>query len=322
MAGARTGHALISMTSDTHLFDLRALTQRRDRAAARVEAHDFLLQRVAEDLLVRLGAVKRQFPTVVDLGAHHGVLARSVRQLPGVSLVISADSSWRMLSLCPPPRLLVDLEALPFADASLDLVVSGLTLHLVNDLPGTLVQIRRALKPDGLLLAAVLGGQTLSELREAFLLAESELEGGASPRVAPFADVRDYGGLLQRAGFALPVTDTDVATVTYPSPLALMQDLRGMGATNILAARRRVPLRRSTLMRACEIYVERHARPDGRIPATFEIITLTGWAPHESQQKPLRPGSAQARLADALGAREFSAGEKAPGLSKNEPGGR
>ena len=134
MAGAQTGHALISMTSDTHLFDLRALTQRRDRAAARVEAHDFLLQRVAEDLLVRLGAVKRQFPTVVDLGAHHGVLARSVRQLPGVSLVISADSSWRMLSLCPPPRLLVDLEALPFADASLDLVVSGLTLHLVNDL--------------------------------------------------------------------------------------------------------------------------------------------------------------------------------------------
>lgn len=218
--------------------------------------------------------------------------------------------------LCPPPRVLVDLEALPFADASLDLVVSGLTLHCVNDLPGTLVQIRRALKPDGLLLASVLGGQTLTELREAFLLAESELEGGASPRVAPFADVRDYGSLLQRAGFALPVTDTDIVTVTYSSPLALMQDLRGMGATNILAARRRAPLRRATLMRACELYIERHGRPDGRIPATFEIITLTGWAPHESQQKPLRPGSAQARLADALGTREIPAGEKAPPLPK------
>jgi len=299
------------MSDDSQIFDLELLKKRRDRAAQNITAHDFLLQRVAEDFSERLGAVQRQFPTVADLGAHHGVLARAVERIPGVSLVVSAECSWQLLKMCPPPRVLTDFEALPFADESLDLVVSGLTLHLINDLPGALLQIRRALKPDGLLLAAVLGGETLRELREAFLLAESELEGGASPRVAPFADVRTYGSLLQRAGFALPVTDTDVVTVTYSSPLALMQELRGMGATNSLATRRRQPLRRSTLMRACEIYVERYAKPDGRIPATFEIITLTGWAPHESQQKPLRPGSAQVRLADVLGTRELSAGEKA-----------
>lgn len=299
------------MSDEVQLFDRRLLVRRQDRAARDATAHDFLLQRVAEDFMVRLGAVQRQFATVLDLGAHHGVLARSISQLPGVSLVISAEASPRMLALCPPPRVLADLEMLPFRDESLDLVVSGLALQMVNDVPGTLIQIRRALKPDGLLLAAVLGGQTLFELREAFLLAESELEGGASPRVAPFGDVRDFGSLLQRAGFALPVTDTDVVTVTYSSPLALMHELRGMGMTNVLTARRRRPLRRSTLMRACEIYVDRHARSDGRVPATFEIITLTGWAPHESQQKPLRPGSAQVRLADALGTREIKAGEKA-----------
>lgn len=299
------------MSDDSQIFDLELLKQRRDRAAANISAHDFLLQRVAEDFAVRLGAVQRQFPIAVDLGAHHGVLARTVAGIPGVSRVVSAECSWRMLRLCPKPRVLIDFEALPFADKSLDLVVSGLTLHLINDLPGTLLQIRRALRPDGLLLAAVLGGETLRELRESFLLAESELEGGVSPRVAPFADVRAYGSLLQRAGFALPVTDSDVVTVTYSSPFALMQELRGMGATNTLVSRRRTPLRRNTLMRACEIYVERYARPDGRIPATFEIITLTGWAPHESQQKPLKPGSAQVRLADVLGTREISAGEKA-----------
>lgn len=321
MAWTPTGQPMVRfavMSNEAQLFDRRLLVRRQDRAAPEVAAHDFLLQRVAEDFEVRLGAVQRQFATVVDLGAHHGVLARSMRQLPGVSLVISVEASPRMLAMCPSPRVLADVEMFPFGDESLDLVVSGLTLQLVNDVPGTLIQIRRALKPDGLLLAAVLGGQTLFELREAFLLAESELEGGASPRVAPFGDVRDYGSLLQRAGFALPVTDTDVVTVTYASPLALMHELRGMGMTNVLSARRRQPLRRSTLMRACEIYIERHARPDGRIPATFEIITLTGWAPHESQQKPLRPGSAQVRLADVLGTREIKAGEKAAPMPEDK----
>ncbi len=204
-----------------------------------------------------------------------------------------------------------DEEALPFADSSLDLVVSALALQFVNDLPGTLVQIRRALKPDGLFLAALLGGDTLTELRQAFAAAEAEIEDGVSPRVAPFADLRDMGGLLQRAGFALPVTDADRLTVRYASPLALMHDLRRMGAANALVARRRVPLKRKTLARMMEIYAERFADTDGRIRATFEIVWLSGWAPHASQQQPLRPGSARTRLADALGVNEVSAGEKA-----------
>ena len=180
-------------------------------------------------------------------------------------------------------------------------------MQWVNDLPGTLIQIRRALKPDGLMIAALMGGRTLFELREAFLLAEAEMEGGASPRVAPFADVRDVGSLLQRAKFALPVTDIDTVNVTYPDPIALMHELRAMGAGNVLMARRRTPLRRATLARAIEIYRHRFGLANGRIPATFEIVTLTGWAPHDSQQKPLAPGSARVRLADALGTREHSA---------------
>ena len=207
-------------------------------------------------------------------------------------------------------RVAADEEALPFADASLDLVVSALALQAVNDLPGMLVQIRRALKPDGLFMAALFGGDTLSELRQSFAQAEAEIEGGASPRVAPFADVRAMGALLQRAGFALPVTDTERITVRYASPLSLLRDLRRMGATNALAERRRLPLRRTTLLRAMEIYGERFADPDGKVRATFEIVWVSGWAPDASQQQPLRPGSAKTRLADALGAVEVGAGEK------------
>lgn len=286
------------------VFDRDLVVRRRDRAAPEIEAHDFLLDRAADEIAFRLGGIARTFPIALDLGAHHGLLARRLASLGSVGTVIAADSSPRMLAKCPRPKVLADAEALPFRDGSLDLVVSALALHTVNDLPGTLLQVRRALKPDGLFLAAMLGGDTLKELREAFLIAESEAEGGASPRVAPFADVRDLGGLLQRAGFALPVADADVVTVTYASPFALMRELRGMGATNALVARRRTPLRRGTLMRAAEIYVERFAGSDGRIPATFEILMLTGWLPHASQQKPLQPGSAKARLADALGVPE------------------
>jgi SAM-dependent methyltransferase len=206
--------------------------------------------------------------------------------------------------------VVVDEEALPFASGSLDLVVSALALQFINDLPGTLVQIRRALRPDGLFMAALIGGDSLAELREAFAQAESEIEGGASPRVAPFADVRELGGLLQRAGFALPVVDSDRLTVRYKTVLDLMRDLRRMGATNVLAERRRTSLKRTTLFRLAEIYAERFADVDGRLRATFEIAWLSGWAPHESQQKPLKPGSASQRLADALGTREISAGEK------------
>jgi SAM-dependent methyltransferase len=202
-----------------------------------------------------------------------------------------------------------DEEALPFADGSLDLVVSGLALQAVNDLPGALVQIKRALRPDGLFLAALLGGDTLCELRQSFAAAESDLEGGASPRVAPFPDLRDMGALLQRAGFALPVVDSDRITARYFSPFNLLRDLRRMGAANPLVERRRAPLRRSTLARAMEVYASRFADPDGKVRATFEIIWLSGWSPHESQQHPLRPGSAKARLAGALGAAAYSAGD-------------
>lgn len=207
--------------------------------------------------------------------------------------------------------VIADEEALPFADGSLDLAVSALALQFVNDLPGTLIQIRRALKPDGLLLAALLGGDTLIELREAFAEAEAEIEGGVSPRVAPFADVRALGALLQRAGFALPVVDSDRLTVRYDSVFGLMRDLRRMGATNILRERRRRPLKRATLAKMAEVYARRFADADGRLRATFEVAWLSGWAPHESQQKPLKPGAATQRLADALGAREISSGEKA-----------
>jgi SAM-dependent methyltransferase len=201
-----------------------------------------------------------------------------------------------------------DEEALPFRDGALDLVVSALALQFVNDLPGTLIQTRRALRPDGLLLAALIGGDTLTELRQAFAAAESEIEDGISPRIAPFADVRDMGALLQRAGFALPVTDVDRVVVRYASPLALMHDLRRMGATNPLVERSRRPLRRATLRRMLEVYAERFSDADGRIRATFEIVWLSGWAPHESQQKPLAPGSARQRLADALGVEETRIG--------------
>jgi SAM-dependent methyltransferase len=214
--------------------------------------------------------------------------------------MIDVAPSLRSLGKAENWKLVADEEALPFAPASLELVVSGLSLQFVNDLPGTLVQVNRALKPDGLFIAALIGGETLKELREAWILAEDELLGGASPRVAPFADVRELGALLQRAGFALPVADNDVIEVTYASPFALMQELKAMAASNPLVERRRTPVTRGLLLRAAEIYRDRFTLPNGRVPATFEIVTLTGWAPHDSQQKPLQPGSAAVSLADVL----------------------
>ncbi|HZT46880.1 MAG TPA: methyltransferase domain-containing protein [Hyphomicrobiaceae bacterium] len=302
------------MTAADHIFDRALLVRRRNRAAAGIRGHEFLLAWVADDLMERLAATRRTFRIALDLGAHHGLIAERLRRTGSVEMMVAAEAAWGLLAQCGATRVQADEEALPFRDQSLDLVVSGLSLQLVNDLPGALVQVRRALKPDGLLLAALLGGSTLHELRTALLAAEEELEGGASPRIAPFADVRDLGGLLQRAGFALPVVDADTVTVTYADPLALMRELRGMGAANALLARRRRPLRRATLMRAAALYQERFGLPGGRVPATFEIITLTGWAPHESQQKPLPPGSARMRLADALGTEEHSAGDAATPL--------
>jgi SAM-dependent methyltransferase len=293
------------MASNSIVFDRTLLRRRRERARA-LGAETFLIDRVASDLAERLGAVLRQFDVAVDLGTPTDAVRHALSDNASIGRLIAA-------SLLPAGAgsIVADEEALPFGDASLDLVVSALALQFVNDLPGTLIQIRRALKPDGLFLAAMLGGDTLTELRQAFAAAEAEVESGVSPRVAPFADVRDMGALLQRAGLALPVTDVDRLTVRYSSALTLMAELRRMGATNILAERRRKPLRRATLLRMAEIYAQRFADRDGKIRATFEIIWLSGWAPHESQQKPLRPGSAQARLADALGTREIGTGEKA-----------
>ena len=286
------------------IFDRALLARRRRRAAGLATHHDFLLRRVADDLAERLAIVRRRFPLAANVGAHHGLVSRAIRGVAGVENIIELDATVELLRQTSGLRVVADEEALPFADASLDLVVSGLSLQLVNDLPGALVQVRRALRPDGLLLASLLGGSTLKELREAWIAAEAEISGGASPRIAPFADVRDLGTLLQRAGFALPVVDSETLTVTYADPLALMQELKAMGASNMLDARRRAPVTRGLMLRAAEIYAERFAAGSGRVPATFEILTLTAWAPDESQPKPLRPGSAQTRLADALGVNE------------------
>lgn len=293
------------------LFD-PALIGARRRRALRLGPADFLLRSVAADLADRLGLVQRRFERIAEIATPADAL-RTELEARGLPRPLACESEPALAGLRQPPVVVAPAEALPLAGGSLDLVVSALGLHLVDDLPGLFAQVRRALKPDGLFLAALLGGDTLTELREAFAVAESEMDGGLSPRVAPFADVRDIGALLQRAGFALPVTDSDRLTVRYADVFALMRDLRAMGATNPLLARRRVPLRRATLLRMAEVYHERFRDPDGRIRATFQIVTLSGWAPHESQQKPLRPGSARARLADALKAIEHSVGEKPGG---------
>jgi len=291
------------------IFD-RSLIRDHRRRAASIGPATFLLDRVADDLADRLGAVLRRFELALDLGSPGEAVRAALMRSGTVGTIVAADT------IAPSQRpslpfVVAEEEALPFRDAAFDLVVSALALHFVNDLPGTLLQIRRALKPDGLFLAALYGGETLTELRQAFAAAESEIEGGISPRVAPFADLGELGALLQRAGFALPVADIDPVTVRYQDVFALMHDLRRMGATNALRDRRRAPLRRATLMRMAEIYGERFSGDDGRVRATFEIVWLSGWAPHPRQQQPLKPGSAQTRLADALGAREISTGEKA-----------
>ncbi len=292
------------MSAPPRLFNRDLLRTRLNRAAAVYADADFLKQRAAEDAVVRLEAIMRDFPLAVDLGARNGAFAQALAlsdAKPRVGCLIEADLSGAMLAGRTGPRLVADEERLPFAFGSLDLVVSTLALHWTNDVVGALIQIRRALKPDGLFIGSMLGGATLTELRQSLLTAEAELTGGAGPRVSPFADAYDAAGLLQRSGFALPVADVDRVTVRYAHPLKLMADLRAMGETSVLTERHPRQLTRQVLARACELYVEKFAEPDGRVPATFEILTLTGWAPDPSQQKPLKPGSAKMRLADALG---------------------
>lgn len=312
------------MTGDPTIFDRRAVRAHRDRAAQRRSSGadaEFLHREIGERLVERLDEVKRAFGCVLDLGCRDGSLARAVARRHGVERVIQADVSPAFARLARAsnrffPTVAADEEFLPFAPGSFDLVVSNLALHWVNDLPGALIQLRRALKPDGLLLAAMFGGETLTELRQALLQAELTEEGGASPRVSPYADVRDSGSLLQRAGFAMPVVDRDRIQVTYEHVFSLMADLRLMGETNALRERRRGFTRRATMLTAAEEYLRRYADKSGRLIANFEIVYLTAWAPGPGQPQPLKPGSAAHRLAEALRTEEQVPGDD------GEPGPR
>src|SRR5262245_51422385 len=280
------------MTDSMNVFDRRLVRRHRDRAAARLDDHDFLFREVAERLADRLDDVTRKFPQTLDLGCHGGEIAAALRGRGGIETLVQCDLSTAMARRATSngrAALVADEELLPFAPESFDLVISNLSLHWVNDLPGSLLQIRQCLKPDGLFLAAMLGGDTLAELRQALMEAELVESGGVSPRVSPFADLRDAGGLLQRAGFALPVVDGDRLTARYADLLGLMRDLRGMGEANAVQARSRRMAPRALFVRADDLY-RRAADSDGRLPATFQIITMTAWAPHSAQQRPLVPG--------------------------------
>jgi len=311
------------MSDPLRIFDRRRVRLHRDRAAPGLAAHDFLLREIAARLDDRLRDVSRSFESALDLGCHTGQSGAAIGALRSAAGLVRTDLSLAMARRAGGCAVVADEEFLPFAPDAFDLIVSNLTLHWTNDLPGALLQLRRALRPDGLFLAAMLGEDTLTELRECLMAAEIEVAGGVSPRVSPFATVRDAGGLLQRAGFTLPVVDRDRVVVTYENAFKLFADLRGMGETNALVEQQRRFTGRRLMLRAAELYHERYAGADGRIPATFTVVYLHGWAPHASQQRPLAPGSAQLRLANALQSDEVSAGEPAsprpaPGRPKDK----
>jgi SAM-dependent methyltransferase len=272
-------------TSPMNIFEPRLVRAHRTRAASRLDEYDFLFREVAERLADRLSDTTRTFPLALDLGCHGGEFGEIVGTRGGIKTLIQCDPAAAMARRAGGLALAAEADALPFCVGKFDLIVSNLSLHWVNDLPGALIQIRQALKPD--------------------------------PRVSPFVELRDAGALLQRAGFALPVADGDLIPVRYENALRLMADLRGMGEANALAAMARHFTRRDIVMRAADIYRERHEGPDGRIPASFQIIYLTGWAPDPSQRKAAAPGSATTRLADALGTTEKSAGDKAKPVSND-----
>lgn len=292
-----------TVPEQARVFDRRLLRDRRDRAAAGLGSHDFLLTEVGERLADRLADVTRKFPLALDLGCRSGLLARLLGERGGIETLLQCDLSQRHAGAARPhgPAFVADEELLPLRSQSLDAVLSNLSLHWVNDLPGTLTQIRDALRPDGLFVASLFGAGTLSELRTCLMEAELAESGGVSPRVSPFAGLRDAAGLLQRAGFALPVADGDTITVTYPDLFRLLGDIRGMGEANLLLDRLKHPTRRAIFARAAALYHERFADADGRLRATFQILFLTGWAPHESQQQPAKRGSGRTDLRDVFG---------------------
>ncbi len=293
--------AKLFASDDMAVFDRGALCRHRGRAAAAFGGHDFLYREVAGRLAERLDGIRRRFPRALVLGGHGGALAGALKGRAGIETLVNCDASPAMAAVAAMPAVAAEEDGLPFADASFDLVASAMSLHWVNDLPGALVQIRRALKPDGLFLAAMPGGGTLSELRRALMEAEAEGEGGAGIRVSPFVELRDAGDLLQRAGFALPVADSETITVTYRDAFHLMRDLRAMGESNAVTARRKSFTRRGTMFAAAARYTELFGDADGRIPASFEIVSLIAWAPDASQPQPAERGSASVRLDDALG---------------------
>lgn len=282
------------MDAEIEPFDRALRRRRRDRAAAGFAAHAFLKDAMAEELLARLADINRTFDHALDLGCHDGRLGR---RLP-VARCTFADASEAFARQAG--GVVCDEDRLPFGDASFDLVVSAASLHGVNDLPGALAQIRRALKPDGLFLASFVGGETLMLLRHAFIEAESSLRGGVTARVAPMVDVQQAGSLLQRAGFAMPVVDVDSIEVRYADLFRLMAELRGMGETSVLMQRERAVLRRDVLMAAAERFQALAGGPDGRVTARVQIIHMSGWAPGPDQPKPLKPGSATTSLASVL----------------------
>lgn len=287
------------------IFNQNLLRIRLERALGNGEFDNFLMQRVSEDIAMRLSAVKRDFDICTVFGDPWGHTTRSLQDLPNVGNMLAAGLVKNPVCLPGIPQIIGTEELLPFASESLNLAISALTLQHLNDLPGALIQLKRTLKPDGLFIGAFLGGDTLCELRDALLSAELDVRSGAAPRIFPAVDIRDLGSLLQRAGFALPVVDADRFCVTHRSATHLMHDLRNLGLTNTLVEGSRSGLSRKIIARLEEIYRSRYPASGGRIMATFEIIYLTGWAPHESQQKPLKPGSAKTRLADALKTQEF-----------------
>ena len=294
------------------LFDMRALRWNRQRAAASYDKFAFLKDEAALRLVDRVDLMRREFDICLDLGSHDGRLSQHLSPLGKIRTLVQSDPAAGFsnnffsndINHRSTPFAVHDFTTLPFADKSFDGIFSCLNFHWVDDLPGLLLQIRRLLRPDGLCLVNLLGGDSLHELRASLIAAEQDIAGGFSPRCAPMSDIRDVGGLLRRAGLALPVADSDRLTVNYSNMFRLMKDLRGMGEQNALLARLRHPTRRAVFLRAAEIYQDKFGQANGSIPATFEIITLTGWAPHESQQKPLRPGSATTRLASAIGSHE------------------
>jgi SAM-dependent methyltransferase len=298
-------------------FNRALFAKHRDRAALDFAQVSFLKDRAVDDLCDRLAFINRNFDQALDVGSHGGFLHNAIGRRPELSskigFLVHCDMSSKMLANGRGLCFVADEEQLPLAPQSLDLITSSLSLHWTNDVPGFMAQARLALRPDGLLLLSFLGGRTLQELREVLRHAESELGREPAARVSPFADAQDGAQLLQRAGFALPVADSDVVTVRYANLFGLLRDLKAMGETASFQSSDRPALTRTLIARAADIYAESFADLDGRIRATFEIVTLTGWTPHESQQKPLRRGSARMRLADALGAQEISAGEKPRG---------